>query len=252
MSRIYFIANHAKNAVKIGVADNPKARLSSLQTGCLDELSILAEMPGNEHYEAALHRAFDEYAIRGEWFRLEGKLEQFVSLLPEFPASEKKYARELKAEQPQPRRLNKAAFDKHWQEMLALIREAVDFVGIDKFAAAVGAQRGNVANALHERHNRHFHYRWFCSLLEMLPKERSLVLLNHMALPMGLRFITPEEIEQERAARERLDALRTAIRERLGEEGEAWLAAIEAEWAEEERRNRAAFDEQWFETGVQQ
>lgn len=61
---------------KVGLADDPIARLMGLLTGCPFEPVILAAcaLPNRAiaaKVECALHRAFDEWHLRGEWFRLQ-------------------------------------------------------------------------------------------------------------------------------------------------------------------------------------
>ena len=57
---------------KIGVAQDPEARLLSLQTGNPQiELVYVSKKIGNAHeVENRLHRAFSEFCVRGEWFSI--------------------------------------------------------------------------------------------------------------------------------------------------------------------------------------
>ncbi len=75
----YFVLNNRAGAVKIGHARDVRARLGSLQTGSVDELELLLELSGN--YERALHSAFLEDRIRGEWFRFSPRLARTTALL---------------------------------------------------------------------------------------------------------------------------------------------------------------------------
>lgn len=74
--RIYFIRQG--HAVKIGFSQNVFRRLQFLQTCHHEELSIMAEIPGAPCEEVVVHRKFQHLRIRGEWFRLEPELEQFI------------------------------------------------------------------------------------------------------------------------------------------------------------------------------
>lgn len=68
---VYFIGNKLYNYVKIGhTVNNVKGRLVSLQVGCPFDLEILGIVDGNKNTEKQLHKKFDEYWIRGEWFKL--------------------------------------------------------------------------------------------------------------------------------------------------------------------------------------
>lgn len=76
---IYFIACEPMDAVKIGfTASNPMARLANLQTGCPAPLKLLAYVQGSIAEEQRLHSAFWTLRIQGEWFRLDGKLQDFI------------------------------------------------------------------------------------------------------------------------------------------------------------------------------
>ena len=66
---VYFIQAGLSGPIKIGVANNPKARLHTFQVGHYEELRLLAAIEGAEPEEAALHRRFASLRIRGEWFR---------------------------------------------------------------------------------------------------------------------------------------------------------------------------------------
>lgn len=77
---IYFIKSPALNAIKIGFsAHNPMTRLSACQTGNADDLIMLGWCAGYESTERKYHEWLSDCRIRGEWFRLEGKVQEFVS-----------------------------------------------------------------------------------------------------------------------------------------------------------------------------
>jgi len=97
VSSVYFIKSMRSKAVKIGVSVNVAERLVRLQTGSVARLILLAEMPGEASYERALHKAFAEYRIAGEWFRCEGKLAAFIASLPRWTSAS------IAREQPQQR-----------------------------------------------------------------------------------------------------------------------------------------------------
>lgn len=67
---VYFIRNTRTKHIKIGVSENPKKRLHSLQTANHDRLEIIGVMPGSYVEETELHRRFAVHRFRnGEWFR---------------------------------------------------------------------------------------------------------------------------------------------------------------------------------------
>lgn len=73
---IYLLRGRPKSPVKIGIARDVEARISTLQTGNPDELHLLASFPGTQADELALHRYLRDERIRGEWF--EGELTEQV------------------------------------------------------------------------------------------------------------------------------------------------------------------------------
>lgn len=66
---VYFV--QAENGlIKIGVSNDPRARLRSLQTGSPVDLTLLGAAPGRgREMEAELHERFAAHRVRGEWFQ---------------------------------------------------------------------------------------------------------------------------------------------------------------------------------------
>lgn len=72
MTYLYFI-QQGYGAIKIGIADDPGARLAQMQTGNSKELRLLLAVPFEERkvaydLEQELHASLIEHRIRGEWF----------------------------------------------------------------------------------------------------------------------------------------------------------------------------------------
>lgn len=76
---VYLIGNLEEKVVKIGKSDCIRLRLNQIQTYCHFELSILKTTTGLLEKEAELHERFRKYNIRGEWFRIEGELEDYIN-----------------------------------------------------------------------------------------------------------------------------------------------------------------------------
>lgn len=74
---VYFIRAGTVGPVKIGSSDNPWARLGALQTSNANTLNLLAIYPGLSN-ESDLHKRFDKYRIRGEWFEFSDEIERFI------------------------------------------------------------------------------------------------------------------------------------------------------------------------------
>lgn len=87
-SYVYFITDG--EAIKIGKANNPKSRLSALQTSHYKPLAVLATMSGGEELERELHRTFDALRIRGEWFKDCREIRDFINRNADTPASAKR------------------------------------------------------------------------------------------------------------------------------------------------------------------
>lgn len=63
----YFIHSSSQAAVKIGKSDDPKKRLSGMQTSNPGVLQLIGALEGD--CEAAWHRRFADLLIRGEWYQ---------------------------------------------------------------------------------------------------------------------------------------------------------------------------------------
>lgn len=67
-----YVVEHEHGYIKIGVSNNPKVRLDSLQTGCPYELHLLGEIFTDEPFsvESNLHEKYDGQQKNGEWYDL--------------------------------------------------------------------------------------------------------------------------------------------------------------------------------------
>lgn len=64
-----YVAFDWPHAMKIGVAVNPGARFSNIQSGTWRPLTLYCAFPATVELEACAHRVLSPYLIRGEWFR---------------------------------------------------------------------------------------------------------------------------------------------------------------------------------------
>lgn len=78
MSFIYIVGDNT-GRVKIGVTNNVRKRVSSLNTGRSTPLSVLGVMAGTIEQEKALHAKFNALHVRGEWFRRSPEIDEFVA-----------------------------------------------------------------------------------------------------------------------------------------------------------------------------
>lgn len=83
---IYFIRENETGNIKIGSAQDPVSRRDFLQTGNSQELHIIATLDLPDEQEKKLHKRFDKYNVRGEWFRPELELLKFI-----YDAKQKSY-----------------------------------------------------------------------------------------------------------------------------------------------------------------
>jgi hypothetical protein len=86
MGYVYFIGDGDGAAIKIGYSASPQKRLAGLQTGSKSNLILLGTLPAlSEDRERELHEQFADLRIRGEWFRAESPLTDFVAGLTPTP-----------------------------------------------------------------------------------------------------------------------------------------------------------------------
>jgi hypothetical protein len=85
---IYFIRAVNSGTIKIGVSNDPRRRLESMQTGSPEPLELLGVLPGGVDEERRLHRRFSAFRIHGEWFRGDETLAKAIDELVKKPIDE--------------------------------------------------------------------------------------------------------------------------------------------------------------------
>lgn len=78
---IYFIQGESGGPIKIGYTENVEKRLCALQTGHYDTLKVLKAIPGNINDEKKHHKKFQHLRLRGEWFKPEQELLNYIDSL---------------------------------------------------------------------------------------------------------------------------------------------------------------------------
>jgi hypothetical protein len=78
MARVYVISDGA-GYIKVGVSDNPMARLLAMQTGNPRDLLLMYRTVSYTFLEALdleriVHAALDEHAARAEWFQCDASV----------------------------------------------------------------------------------------------------------------------------------------------------------------------------------
>ena len=75
---VYFIRGKESGNIKIGFSTNPDKRKSNLQTAHYEELEFIGIMNGSLEDEAKIKAMFSEFNIRGEWYRPDREIMDFV------------------------------------------------------------------------------------------------------------------------------------------------------------------------------
>ena len=81
---VYFVLNRDSHAIKIGTAKNLRRRLTSLQTSSPAKLELLCSIKLKsveiaKELEQSLHQKFSDIRIRGEWFKAERELLNYIT-----------------------------------------------------------------------------------------------------------------------------------------------------------------------------
>lgn len=74
---VYFV--RCGDFIKIGRTDCLPLRLKDMGTVNPYPLTVIHTVPGNRRTEIEFHTTFAAHRHRGEWFRLEGALEEFLA-----------------------------------------------------------------------------------------------------------------------------------------------------------------------------
>ena len=75
---VYFLYAKKARRIKIGYSNNPKRRICSIQTASPENLILLAVLGGKRELEQAIHSHFHYLRDKGEWFRAEDELFEWI------------------------------------------------------------------------------------------------------------------------------------------------------------------------------
>lgn len=77
---VYFIGNLKEGCVKIGHSSKVEKKLYQLKTGCPYVIEVLHTIPTDtpKQLENELHYKYRKHRLHGEWFKIEGKLEEYL------------------------------------------------------------------------------------------------------------------------------------------------------------------------------
>ena len=76
---VYFIQADKNGPIKIGVSNNPSARLRQLQTGSHASLNLLAVIDGDMKKEHEIHKMFEKFRTDGEWFQPDYEILAYIA-----------------------------------------------------------------------------------------------------------------------------------------------------------------------------
>jgi len=77
---LYYIYDSATDSVKLGISNNIKKRLQTLQTSHGNRLMLLGYQVGNIIVERMLHLKFKHYQKSfGEWFEFSDEIQNYVN-----------------------------------------------------------------------------------------------------------------------------------------------------------------------------
>ena len=94
---VYFVQQGADGPIKIGTAVDVVKRLDHLMAANSAELVVRAIIPGGAEIEGELHIRFARHVIRGEWFRPDPEIVEYMASLPAVLLRDLKYRRKYKA-----------------------------------------------------------------------------------------------------------------------------------------------------------
>lgn len=122
---IYFVQEES-GPIKIGhvkddypelLLSNVQHRVTELQIGNPRQLQVLATMPGSISDEHEIHAKFTDHRIRGEWFKPDSKLLNFINEYGStFPKSQWKNPWESSEEAPWVADTKKQLFPRKFSE----------------------------------------------------------------------------------------------------------------------------------------
>ncbi len=83
VNKKYIYVMQCKNYVKFGYSQNPNSRIKELQTGNPFKIHLLLKVNYNcvSSIEKEIHRYFKEKRERGEWFKIDEEVKDFVKYL---------------------------------------------------------------------------------------------------------------------------------------------------------------------------
>lgn len=82
---VYFIQRPSDGAIKIGISESLKQRMSRLGDKHKENMGIIRVIEGGRKEERMLHERFADLRFHGEWFRADQKLMDYIETLESIP-----------------------------------------------------------------------------------------------------------------------------------------------------------------------
>ena len=221
--RVYFLKALRSKAVKIGTSSDVTLRLASLRAQYGSRLVLVGTVPGDERYEKTLHRAFAEYRIRGEWFRCDGRLAAFLSLLPSLPEDVRPPSKRRIPDLRQPVRIDSQAMRSIYLRWLAVFRDIVDAYGAKRFALVHGFKQSLVEDVLKDK--RLAPREMQLDAADIASPEQRKVIADLVSDALDLGMDSGHESPEDKESRQRCASIREVVLDQMGEEQLAVLDA---------------------------
>lgn len=106
----FVYAIESGDAVKIGWSNNPRRRVHNLTTGSPVQHRLIGFIEATKDREFELHAQLSIHRIRGEWFRKEGLVIEFIKSLPPVPKPQRKPDKRTEGRVPVVYELRRPAF----------------------------------------------------------------------------------------------------------------------------------------------
>lgn len=82
MTGFIYAVSDGEGRVKIGWSADPVRRLTEINVYCPLQVTLLGVIEATKEHEAETHDLLAPWCVSGEWFRHEGPVAEFVSMLP--------------------------------------------------------------------------------------------------------------------------------------------------------------------------
>lgn len=79
MGYVYFVLVDSTRNIKIGYSTNIRRRIHTLQTSIPEKIKLLGYITGDMNKEKELHKMFRVHKIKGEWYRFDTSIIDYIN-----------------------------------------------------------------------------------------------------------------------------------------------------------------------------